>query len=547
MTVFAKHPAHGIRLALSQWIVVAIAISMVGCAKPAERWKAWRVDWDKQLAEADKRTVKNPDRYKPTNRDPKAALPDLDGDGPLKLSVEQVVMLAMSRNRDLAVEQLNPVIAGTYERIERGVFDPELFADFEYSKENASETARATNTRFNVVGDEVGGGVGVRQRLPSGTTVEGTIEQDRNSSSRAPEQQEARVGLRVTQSLLRGFGPAVSLARIRQARTEAAASRYELRAFAEALLADVETAYWRYVLASEQISILESALTVAKQQVEEIGKQVRVGSLAEIETAAAEAEVALREQALIDGRSELEAQRLRLMRLMNAGTAGSLQREVVAVSPSRVESKAIDDADDRVQLAQQNRPDLNEARVRLRERRLETIVTRNGVLPRLDVFIALGKTGFASTFPKSFKELDGPTYDASVGVTFSQTLGNRAARARDAAALATRRQAAAAVENLRQLIRLDVRLAINELERARQQITATRTSRVLQEKATAAEKKRFDAGAVTSLDLARSQRDLLQTQIAEIEAVIRYRIALVNLYLAEGSLLDRRGVVLAKD
>lgn len=38
------------------------------------------------------------------------------------------------------------------------------------------------------------------------------------------------------------------------------------------------------------------------------------------------------------------------------------------------------------------------------------------------------------------------------------------------------------------------------------------------------------------------QRDLLQAQISEVEAVIGYRIALVELYLAEGSLLERRGM-----
>jgi outer membrane protein len=98
------------------------------------------------------------------------------------------------------------------------------------------------------------------------------------------------------------------------------------------------------------------------------------------------------------------------------------------------------------------------------------------------------------------------------------------------------------VRNLEELIALDVRLAVNEVERIRQQITATRITRELQEKSMHAEKERFDVGASTALLVAQAQRDHLVSLIAEVEAVINYRIALVRLYLAEGSLLDRRGI-----
>ncbi|MEZ4272348.1 MAG: hypothetical protein R3C68_13260 [Myxococcota bacterium] len=50
----------------------------------------------------------------------------------MKLSVEDAVVLALAHNRDLAVQQIKPIIAGTFEAIERGVFDPELFGDTTY-------------------------------------------------------------------------------------------------------------------------------------------------------------------------------------------------------------------------------------------------------------------------------------------------------------------------------------------------------------------------------------------------------------------------------
>ncbi len=66
-----------------------------------------------------------------------------------------------------------------------------------------------------------------------------------------------------------------------------------------------------------------------------------------------------------------------------------------------------------------------------------------------------------------------------------------------------------------------------------------------QEKAMTAEQERFAAGSSTGLLVAQAQRDLLASHILEKEAIINYRKALVDLYLAEGSLLERRGIHLA--
>jgi outer membrane protein len=65
---------------------------------------------------------------------------------------------------------------------------------------------------------------------------------------------------------------------------------------------------------------------------------------------------------------------------------------------------------------------------------------------------------------------------------------------------------------------------------------------VLQEETLKAEKERFDVGSSTALQVAQAQRDLLASRISEVEAVVGYRIALIGLYRAEGSLLERRGV-----
>jgi outer membrane protein TolC len=518
---------------------VLLAGLLVSCAP--DRWAVLQPDWEEPDPAGARSAVEVPGELVPEQDNaPAFELPA--GEAPVELSIEQATMLAIGHNRDLAVRQLGPVVAGAFEQIERGRFDPEAYVDFAYGEESATEVSRSTGEQFGVEGSDRSLAAGVRQELPTGTTIDLGFEQERTDSDRTPTQESARLGLTITQALLRGRGPAVNLAGVRQAELETLASVYELHGYTQALVADTQVAYWNFVLSHEEIAIFEESLEVARRQLDEVRQRIEVGVLPKTELAVARTEVALREQALVDARARLEERRLRLLQLISPELRGVLDRTVLPVSEARIDPRPIDDVADRLELANTSRPDLREARLRQEQNRLETVVTRNGVLPRLDLFVTLGKTGYADTFLDSLGDLDGPGYDFSVGLSLSQALGNRSARGRDLAARASWRQAAEAVANLEQIVLLDVCLAVNEVERARRQIAATAATRAAQEETVAAERERYEVGASTGLLVAQAQRDLLVAQIEEVRAVVNYRIALVRLYLAEGSLLDRRGI-----
>ncbi len=56
------------------------------------------------------------------------------------------------------------------------------------------------------------------------------------------------------------------------------------------------------------------------------------------------------------------------------------------------------------------------------------------------------------------------------------------------------------------------------------------------------ETEKFRLGKSTSLLVAQAQRDLVSSQIDEVQAVVSYLKAFVEMYRLEGSLLDRRGI-----
>lgn len=522
--------------------IVLLGFATLAACSP-DPWTESLVDWRKQLDRADQHSVELGAPARPSKAAENAAgIDDVPAEGALELSPERAVVLALRNNRALSVEQFNPAIAGTFEQIELGIYDPRLFADGSLAREKRSETSRATGDTFNVKGQNSDARVGVAQRLPTGTDVAVDLSTNRAYSNRTSDQHEARAGLTLTQALLQGADPAANLVAVKQARLERDASLFELRGFTQLLVADVEATYWRYALAQREIEIFEQALAVAQQVADEMRTRIEVGDRAPADAAVPDAEVELRRQDLIDAQGRLAVLKLQLLRLISPGGELSPHRELVVNAVPAALPPVDADVEQHVALALQYRPELHEAAVRFEQDRLEVVNTRNGLLPRLDLFITLGRTGFAGSFAEATNAMDGDTYDLTAGLLFEYPLGNREAEALNRQAMLVRDRARQSVLNLRQLVELDVRRAYIEIDRARQQIDATAAARALREQIVQNETAKLNEGKSVPLLVAIAQRDLLESRISEISAIVALKLAIIDLYRLDGTLLNRRGV-----
>jgi len=464
-------------------------------------------------------------------------------EGPIELTVEDAILLSIERNLSLTVERLNPSIFRTFEDQERAVFDPDLTGAFSYFAEKAPLSEIAASGDPDVESGRSDLDLGASQFFPTGTTVGANLSNIRRWSDLYSDRYASRLGLSVTQALLQGRGLDVNLADLRQAELDTRFSQYELRGFIEALVAEVEKTYWDYALSQRQIQIVEASLEVATQQLQETEEIIAVGRMAETEVAAAQSEIALRRQNLIDARSLMATTRLRLLRLLNPPSLNLWNQDLLLLNQPAVPEIKLDDVAPHVEVALRMRPDLNQARLGVLRNDLEIVKTKNGLLPRLDLFINLGKTGYSDSFGGSVSDISKDGYDLLAGVRFEYPPRNRDARARRERADVRREQAAEALENLAQLVQLDVRSAYIETNRAKEQIYATAATRQFQEESLRIETEKFRVGRSTNLLVAQAQRDLLSSQISEIRAVVTYLKALVDLHRLEGSLLERRGIV----
>ena len=480
----------------------------------------------------------------PSVEAPKSPTEEIPPTGAVPVTISQAMLLALANNQSLAVQRYNVPIARTLVEDQRAIFDPVMTATIQHRRSVVLSPGGRGN--FETMGNDNTLEAGISEFFPTGTQVAIAGSTDVAHGTANPADFYAtRYGLTVTQALLRGFGLDVNLASLRQARVDVLTSEYELRGFAEALVAQVEEAYWDYALAQRNIEIFTQSLELAQQQLRETEERIRVGKLADIERAAAEAEVALRREDLINANSALATSRLALLRLMNPTKADFWSRDVAIQTPPAPPKETLEGVASHIQVAMRLRPDLNQARMLVQRDDLEIVKTRNGLLPKMDLFMTLGKTGYSRSFNGSYASLHERGYDALVGVNFEYPVLNRSARATNQRAHLSRQQAAESVNNLGQLVEVDVRSAYIEVERAREQVAATAVTRRLQEETLRAETEKFRVGKSTTLLVAQAQRDLLRSQISEVSAVVAHLKALVEFYRLEGSLLERRGIVCA--
>jgi len=460
----------------------------------------------------------------------------------LRYSVEDAVLTALERNPTVTIQRITHEITDTFRREERAAFDPYLSIG---ASRNENKSQRFLGTRREPVLMEtqrIQYNASASEALPTGTTVSVDATMGGYTSNIYTNQYTGSVGVTVTQSLLQGFGLGANLAGLRQADLDMDISHFEMKGVAEGVIADVVRAYWELYLTAEEIDIQEKSVKLAEQQLNESEERVAVGKLPELELAAVHAEVATRREALIQARVSYEQARLQFLFLLNPESLGSWETAVVTTEHPSIPSDTLEAVDGHVKLGMMYRPDLIQARLQLEKGEIDVVQTRNGLLPQLDVFITLGRTSYADTFDKAKPDIISDFYDATAGFTFNIPFVDRTERARYARAQHTVGQRGEALHNLERMVQRDVRSSYIEVSGSRQLIEASRISRELQEKKHAAEQEKFRVGKSTNFLVLQVQRDYTLSQLTEARSLVSYISALTNLYLMEGTLLERNHI-----
>lgn len=464
----------------------------------------------------------------------------------LEINLDQAIKMALEHNIALKIEKVDPQIRETHIESEKARFDAKVSANFSATERISKVIFQQGDLGQNVT-NRTDAGISISRINRSGTLTEISVDTIRTRSARSDNLFSTRVGVNLEHPLKRGAGE-VNVVSLRQAELDLAWSEYELSGFVLNLVAEIENRYWEYYLAVRQLEIMQQSYALAEQQREETQRRIKAGSIPESEAAAAEAEVMLRKVDLIDAESRAARSAVSFLRIINPDTENFWVKRPVVIDELFSFETREKTLEQLIELALAGRPEIDQADLMIQRDQLEIISTRDGLLPRLDFFATLGKTGYATSFsgtnPKPGEE---GSYDIQAGFVYDLTRGRRDARARHKRAQLNVQARQQAMKNLEQLIKQEVINAFIEVNRSLQQIQATHTTTEKQKEKLRVEEVKFSVGKTTSFQVAQAQRDLTAAMIAEVSAAVEHQQAFAELLRASGQLLNQRNIVLSRN
>jgi outer membrane protein TolC len=468
-----------------------------------------------------------------------------------ELSLDDAVQRAMERNLDIAVERLDP--EGVQHSLEalQATYRPTLTSNFAMRSQTAF--ARSQTAGGSVLETEtLTGNAGFTQNLKwGGGSLAMAFNNNRQEQSDAFAIRNPAINTNLNftfvQPLLRSFRIDGTRAAIQITRINHSISETALRSVITRTLANVRNAYWDLVYTIQAAAVAENSLTLASKLVEDNRARVEVGTLAPLDVVQAQAEEATRRQTVAQTAAAVRTAELALKRLIVNGTDDPLWTATIEPIDRPTYSTDKVDVEGAVRHALTSRTDLETARKQLESNAVSVRSLADAKLPGLDLSASYGMAGIGGTqferqglggaisreIPSGYSDAlrilgarDAPTWN--FGVAFSYPLGHSPAEAGLARARVQQRQTAAQLKALELQVATEVTNSALQVEATRERLQAALAARELAERRLEAEQSRFEVGLTTNFFVVQGQRDLRDSQNAELRALLDYRRAQVE-------------------
>ena len=468
--------------------------------------------------------------------------PQVPGSEPTDLTLEQAIQIALDHNLSLQVAKLNPEIQDYALEGARSVFVPQFQQTYQYSKastasnnkiEGLATTQTGLNTYNSTFSQTVpwyGGNYNVsfansRQTNNALNTV---LPLAFNSSLQFSYTQPLWQNLKIDSNRM-----AIQTNQIQRQITD-----IQLLTTIENTKASVRSAYWSLKAAIEKIEINRRAEALAQQLLDNDKTQVTIGTMAEIDTAQPQAQLASAQGQTLAAQIAWQQAELAFKQLVVSGPDDPLFTKTInPVDIPDIGSEPNLNIQSAVQKALTDRTDIQQALKSLESTDVSLRQQVNLTKPQLNLtggFTQSGQGGPTSTDPNNgyFTALgsvfgfDLPTWKVSTQFTYQ--LGMATQKAALARAQLSYDQQKANLKVTQLSVVADVTGAGLNVQNTYKQYLAAHAASVAQLAATNAEQTKFTVGLSNNFNVVTQQNNLTSDRLAELTALINYVNALAD-------------------
>jgi outer membrane protein len=400
----------------------------------------------------------------------------------------------------------------------------------------------------------------------TGTSAYATLSTSRNlSNSSTPLFNPSISGnfdIYLTQNLLQGRGLAVNGRDIKVAKNNMKVTNLQVQLQVATTVAAVLNLYWDLVSFNEAVRIKERALETSQNLYNGNKRQSEIGAMAGIEVTRAAAGVSASKEDLLIAQTNVAQQEIVLKNALSRnGIENTWLDDVHIVPLNHIEvpkAEEIRPVQDLIADALQNRVEIERAKLNIDSQKMMIQGNKNGLLPQLQAFAEFTNHGLAGPANPLYNNCCGAPNDFFIGGTgnvygqifrrnfpdysagFSLNIPfrNRAQQADYVTDQLQLRQNELQMQRSVNQVRVDVKTAIIGLQQARARYETAVDTRKLSEQTLEAEQKRFQAGVGSVAQVIQAQKDLANTQDAEVQAMANFTHAQIFFDAAMGRTLD---------
>jgi outer membrane protein len=491
--------------------------------------------------------------------------------GEIPLSLNEVVNMMVDQNLDIQSNRFTPRSSALQTLVFYKVLQPSLTVNvtlannssFSTSQLNGASSLGLLQNNFSVA---------YAKNLKWGTTIGIATTMARSKTNNAfstfNPAYVGKITYSVSQHLLQNRGSLITLRSVYQGKNNEQISDAQFEAQLSALLMTAQNAYWDLVFSEKDLAVKQASLELAKQTLEENKQKVEIGTMAKVDVIQTQLDVANRNDLVVGANGNVTTAQDQIKKLISNSNDSSLFLINLKAmeSPHRPLPDEIPTLKEALATALENRPEIRQAMLDLKNKDIDVQYSKNQVKPSLDVSANFSQNGTGGTqrilgnslggnageiipggVTDALKQMWGFNYTGyNVGFTLIIPLDNKAAKADFSRSVNERKLSDARLEATTQGIALEVRNAITQAAVASARVDTARATLDLAQQTLTAEKAKFDAGTSILQFVLERQRDVATYETAQIQAEVNYTKALANLDHAMGMTLKRNGLQLDK-
>ncbi|MCL2877564.1 MAG: TolC family protein [Acidobacteria bacterium] len=483
----------------------------------------------------------------------------------LPLSLVELTKLVLQNNLDIAIQDTNEELRRLSLLQTYGSYDPTLTGSFSTSSNRSvSTSAFDTSAAGTTTRDSLSMRLTYRQTMKTGGTLSSTLSAyDRtatnsNSSTLNPNYSN-NLQFQYQQPLWRNLRVDNTRNQIKLANLDIELNDVQFKQSVTRTIADVQSRYWDLVSAIRNYEIQRNSVTLAQMNLRDNRRRLEVGTIPPIDVTTAEAQVSSRELSLISAEDQILQTQNNLRQLVSSDRNSDIWKKVIVPTDTPDFREYKIDADTAVSIALQNRPEMEQSRISVTRLDLQNRLSRESKKWGVDLTASFQMSGSAGQinpnsdpnrpnftkpsmiggFPTGYKVMfSEPNTNWSVGLNITVPMKNRQLDAQLATQEINKRQELMRRRQQEQSIQVEVLNALQSLESSRRQVAAAEIALRQAREQLDGEEKRFEAGLSQNYRVLEVQQQLSNQEYSELQALIRYKQAIITLQRVMNNLLE---------